>query len=122
FEPRTVSTGFQPHDHLAGELRVKSANIVLAMVELSQLNFSIGRVTVSYRLHPGVKIHAAIYCSSHKRLPTQRSNCPARARDSIKGTRRGRRRFITSPLRGCEECLGLSPSKAENCFPFKSHL
>src|SRR5262245_12727984 len=120
FKPGAVSTGLQSHDHLAGELRVESANIVLAMVELYQLNFSIGRVTVSYRLHPGVEIHAAIYCSSHS-ASLQRSTV-RRAPEFIRCARRGRHRFITSPLRGCEACLRLFPSNAENRFPFKSHF
>jgi len=43
FKPGAVSAAaFQSHDHLAGELRIESANIVLAMVELGQLDLSIG--------------------------------------------------------------------------------
>src|SRR5207244_3863714 len=86
---------FYPYDHLAGELRVESAHIVLAMVELGQLNLSIGGVTVSNRLHPSVKIHAAIYCFRHSASP-QRSTV-RRAPDFISRAPREAPRFITSP-------------------------
>src|SRR3989442_14144400 len=69
------------------------------MVVLCQLMLSIGRVTVSFRLHPGVEIHAAIYCSHHWRLP-QRSTV-RRAPEILSKTRAaGGAWFITSPLRG----------------------
>jgi len=97
FKPGAVPAGFQPYDHLAGELGVEVPYIVLAMVQLSQLNLSIGRVTVSYRLHPSVEIHAAIYCSRHRRLP-QRSTV-RRAPESLSKTRAaGGAWFITSLL------------------------
>src|SRR6185295_10226808 len=96
FKPRTVSAAFQSHDHLPGELRIESANIVLAMIELGQLNLSIGRVTVSYRLHPRVKIHAAIYWFHHSASP-QRSTV-RRASESISRAPWEAPRFITSLL------------------------
>src|SRR5262249_2538636 len=34
FKPRAVSSAFYPHDHLAGELGVECAYIILAMIEL----------------------------------------------------------------------------------------
>src|SRR6185369_10124756 len=96
FKPGAVPAGFQPYDHLAGELRVELAYIVLAMIELGQLNLSIGRVTVSYRLHPRVKIHAAIYWFHHSASP-QRSTV-RRASESISRAPWEAPRFITSLL------------------------
>jgi hypothetical protein len=47
FKPGAVAASFQPYDHLISELSVEVADIILAMVELCQMDFAIGWITVS---------------------------------------------------------------------------
>src|SRR6266705_7154279 len=63
FEPGTVTTGFQAHDHLTLELAVKSAHLLFVLVlQFTADEFASFSFQITDRLLSCMKVNADIYC------------------------------------------------------------
>lgn len=62
FEPMRVSARFKADDYLGWQLRVKSADIIFLVMEITRANLAIDRVAVINSLDTSMKINSAIYC------------------------------------------------------------
>src|SRR5882724_3226586 len=112
FEPGTVPTGFQPHDHVPAELGVESPHGLFVLVlQLTGDEFASFSFQITDRLLPCMKVNADIYC-----LHSASSQSPVK--ESREFTTRGGRRLLHNittnskdPGKTCDACDNLS---AEN--------
>src|SRR5205085_9376338 len=65
FEPVRVSTGLDADDHVAAQLRVEGADIILLMVYLTHLYLAARSVAIADGLRASMKVNTAIYCHGY---------------------------------------------------------
>src|SRR5687768_6652716 len=88
FEPRAVTTGFQPDDYVAFKLRVESAHLLFVLVlQLANDEFASFSFQITDRLLSCVKVNADIYCLHGASLQSHVTECTGREFNTHGGRR-----------------------------------
>src|SRR6266446_5991616 len=88
FEPGTVTTSLQSHDHLPADLGIESPHRLFVLVlQLTSDEFACFSFQITDRLLPCMKVNADIYC-----LHSASSQSPVK--ESREFTTRGGRRLL----------------------------